>query len=315
MHIPATRAALPLLAAFAIPATLVSQTATPSAAPLRIRTAVVMEDLSVRAIPQLDLLLISESADTVRVTTDLNGAAEVRLKPGEWKVQSAAPFTWAGDEMVWSQEVAVAAGEGARIDLTNRNAKAPGGRPLAASSRSRPAGRRVSEEAAIFEGVRSGVFTVFSDEGKGSGFLADPAGLVLTNAHVVRNATEVRVQIDSATVVRAPVLSNDPDRDVAVLAIAPGRCGACVTLRLADPSMGPLAITGERILAIGSPLNQAGVLTLGIVSRLEERAIISDVNINHGSSGGPMLNAEGEVIGINTFGDMSSQGGPGISGA
>jgi hypothetical protein len=77
----------------------------------------------------------------------------------------------------------------------------------------------------------------------------------------------------------------------------------------------PLVVAGERVFAIGFPLNQEMTLTTGIASSVREGAIISDVNINHGNSGGPMLNLAGEVIGVNAFGDFTDQGGPGISGA
>src|SRR5208283_1164960 len=73
-------------------------------------------------------------------------------------------------------------------------------------------------------------------------------------------------------------------------------------------------IEGERVFTIGSPLSQRKILTSGIVSKIEERAIISDININHGNSGGPLFNSNGVVVGITTFGDTSARGGPGISG-
>jgi len=75
-----------------------------------------------------------------------------------------------------------------------------------------------------------------------------------------------------------------------------------------------LAVEGERVFTIGSPLNQRKIITTGIVSKVESRAIISDVNINHGNSGGPLFNSLGSVIGITTFLDASAPNGPGISG-
>jgi S1-C subfamily serine protease len=76
----------------------------------------------------------------------------------------------------------------------------------------------------------------------------------------------------------------------------------------------PVAFVGERVLAVGSPLATEGILTTGIVSRVESDAIISDVNINPGNSGGPLLNFRGQVIGITTFGVQEPGRGPGISG-
>ncbi|HEX8271533.1 MAG TPA: trypsin-like peptidase domain-containing protein [Longimicrobiaceae bacterium] len=282
-------------------------------APLVVRAAIISEDLSVRPIPHLPLYVIS-GTDTARVETDLDGSASISLTPGTYRVVSTAPLRFSGSDLVWDTPVELAAG-GGKVEISNRNARTPANGPSAAASAARPAGRRVSEEAAIFERVRSGVFTVWGEEGKGSGFLVDATGVVLTNAHVVQGSSEVRVQVNDETKVRAKILHVDKDRDVAALLIPAARCASCVVLKLADASAGPIAVTGERVLAIGSPLNQTGVMTLGIVSKLEERAIISDVNINHGNSGGPLLNGAGEVIAINTFGDFTDQGGPGISGS
>jgi S1-C subfamily serine protease len=92
---------------------------------------------------------------------------------------------------------------------------------------------------------------------------------------------------------------------------------------LPDATVAPIATTtresdlalveGERVLTIGSPLNQRKVMTTGIASKVEKHAIISDININHGNSGGPLFNSVGEVVGVTTFGDFSASG-PGISG-
>jgi hypothetical protein len=72
-------------------------------------------------------------------------------------------------------------------------------------------------------------------------------------------------------------------------------------------------VEGERVFTIGSPLSQRKILTTGIASKIEARAIISDININPGNSGGPLFNSVGEVVGITTFGEPGRPG-PGLSG-
>jgi S1-C subfamily serine protease len=286
--------------------------AQPGTAPVRLRTVLILEDLSIRPVPQAAFWIV-RGGDSLAVETNLEGFAELRLAPGTYEVRSASPVVYSGLEMVWRVPLQVTEA-GATLELTTRNATTAQGAPVGAIA-SRAAQRRVSEEAVVFERVRSGVFTIRAEGGHGTGFLVDPAGLVMTNAHVLRTPGEVRVDLDRETRVRATVVRVDTIRDIAVLAIPMSRCAECVVLPLSRPASGePVVITGERILAIGSPLNQTGIMTLGIVSRVEDRAIISDVNLNPGNSGGPMLNGAGEVVGVNSFGDMTRRG-PGISGA
>ena len=176
------------------------------------------------------------------------------------------------------------------------------------------AAREVSEEAIIFRATRDAVFTVYGDRSQGSGFLVDKAGLILTNAHVIASSNRISVQINPKTRVPATLLAEDKQKDIAVLRIAPEFVRELPVLKLADRPAADLAFEGEKVIAIGSPLNQIRILTSGIVSKVEERAIISDVNINPGNSGGPLINMDSEVIAINTFRDPSL-GGTGISGS
>ena len=99
---------------------------------------------------------------------------------------------------------------------------------------------------------------------------------------------------ESRAVTRVPaaVLARDREADLAILRLPSGRCASCPHLTLATAKAGEgLVVTGERVLAIGFPLNQEMTLTTGIVSGVRDGAIISDVNINHGNSGGPMMNS------------------------
>jgi hypothetical protein len=161
--------------------------------------------------------------------------------------------------------------------------------------------------------LRDGVVTVFGDEGHGSGFLINEQGLILTNQHVIENSTHIRVQFNEKVKVSAKLVAEDEKKDLAILLVNESVINDVPILKIA-PQRDELAFAGEKVIAIGSPLNQTRILTSGIVSKVEEGAIISDVNINAGNSGGPLINMDREVIAINTFADVQMRG-PGISGS
>jgi serine protease Do len=140
--------------------------------------------------------------------------------------------------------------------------------------------------------------------GQGSGFIISPDGLILTNAHVVRDAQEVVVKLTDRREFRAKVLGSDPKTDVAVIRIDAKnlpvvRLGSTQDLRV-----------GEWVLAIGSPFGFENSVTAGVVSAKgralpdENGSIVpfiqTDVAVNPGNSGGPLFNARGEVVGINS---------------
>ncbi len=174
--------------------------------------------------------------------------------------------------------------------------------------------REIPKEAIVFRATRDAVFTVYGDTGHGSGFLIDKVGLVLTNSHVITSSSYISVQVNHSIRVQAILLAEDKLRDIAVLYVNPKVIEGLPILQIAERPTNDLAFEGEKVICIGSPLNQIRIVTSGIVSKMEERAIISDVNINPGNSGGPMINMDSEVIAINTFRDPSL-GGAGISGS
>lgn len=138
--------------------------------------------------------------------------------------------------------------------------------------------------------------------GQGSGFIVDADGLILTNAHVVRDASTVTVKLADRREFEARVLGVDPATDVAVLKI---EASGLPTVALGDPSR--LAV-GDPVLAIGSPFGFEQSATAGIVSAKGRSLprenyvpfIQTDVAINPGNSGGPLFNLEGEVVGVNS---------------
>jgi serine protease Do len=138
--------------------------------------------------------------------------------------------------------------------------------------------------------------------GMGSGFIVSADGLILTNAHVVQNASEVTVKLIDKREFKAKVVGSDPQTDVAVLKIAAANLP---TVKLGNPEE---VRVGEWVVAIGSPFGFENSVTAGIVSAkgraLPEGTYVpfiqTDVAVNPGNSGGPLFNLKGEVIGINS---------------
>ncbi|MGA8053797.1 MAG: DegQ family serine endoprotease [Burkholderiales bacterium] len=138
--------------------------------------------------------------------------------------------------------------------------------------------------------------------GQGSGFIISPDGVILTNAHVIADATEVNVRLSDRREFKAKVLGTDRRTDVGVLKID---ARDLPSVRFGDPTR---VKVGEWVAAIGSPFGLENTVTAGIVSAKSRSLpdetyvpfIQTDVAINPGNSGGPLFNLAGEVIGINS---------------
>ncbi len=144
-------------------------------------------------------------------------------------------------------------------------------------------------------------------EGDGSGVVISSDGLVLTNAHVVRNATSIKVTFADRTTKDAVVIGSIPDNDVALIQVQ-----GVTNLKAARLGSSAALQVGDQVVAVGNALALKGgpTVTSGIVSALNrdisdqdislEGLIQTDAAINPGNSGGPLVNAKGEVVGMNT---------------
>lgn len=144
-------------------------------------------------------------------------------------------------------------------------------------------------------------------EGSGSGFVVDRQGHIVTNYHVVEAADRIEVQFFDGTIVRGEVVGLDPGSDIAVIKVnLPAE--QLIPVQMGDSDI--LAI-GQTAVAIGSPFGQRWTMTTGIISALDRTiqgltqfsigsVIQTDAAINPGNSGGPLLNLDGQVIGMNS---------------
>ena len=147
--------------------------------------------------------------------------------------------------------------------------------------------------ADVVDNARKSVVHIVGGTGSGTGFVADPAGYILTNAHVVEGATSVTVVLDGGFRTSGKVVARDPDRDIALVKIDRGQQPI---LRFATGVR-----IGEEVVALGYPFGTVGLenmtISTGVVSALQSfggiNYVQTDAAINFGNSGGPLLDMDG----------------------
>ncbi|MDP9492163.1 MAG: trypsin-like peptidase domain-containing protein [Actinomycetota bacterium] len=188
-----------------------------------------------------------------------------------------------------------------------------------AATANEPVAETTSSTAALYNRVKDAVVEVhtstasqstpFGDqpqgEGTGSGFVIDEEGHIVTNQHVVDGAESVRVEFSDGTDVEAEVVGTDPSTDIAVLDV--DRPSSELT-PLSFASTGSLDV-GDWVAVLGSPFGLEGTLTTGVISAVGreirspngftiENAVQTDASLNHGNSGGPVIDTQGRVVGV-----------------
>ena len=210
-------------------------------------------------------LLISDNPSTAPprlVRTAVDGTADVRLRPGNYTVESDRPVAFNGKAYQWTQTVDIVAGRDAVLQLTTGNAD------VAVATSETTAGARPleAEPAFLMPQWQDSVVALWTPSTHASGFIIDSRGLVATNQRAIGAATSVEVQLTSTVKVAARVLAADAAKDVAVLWIDPRVITSVTPIPLGCGHQAPALEDKQEIFTIGIPLRQLKDMTSGTVS-------------------------------------------------
>jgi S1-C subfamily serine protease len=271
---------------------------------LHIKVVLADAERKVTPVPRHALLVSDNpsSAPPRRIITALDGTVDVRLRPGNYTVESDQPVVFQGKEYVWTQTVDIAAGRDAVLDLTADNAES-------VTSGTTASGTMEADPSALLMQWQDSVVAIWTPTTHASGFVIDADGLIATNQRLIGAATSVEVQLTPAVKVAGTILVADPIRDVAVLRIDPQALASVRPVPLGcGPPVKPSIVAGQKIFAIGAPLREQKALAFGTVSRVDAHAVVADFILPGGSAGGPIFAADSGVVGITSVVELKDEG-------
>lgn len=267
---------------------------------------VIIDELKPYPVAFSNFQVIGPEATTIQdVRTNANGEIDLRLEPGLYAFLSKEPIPFQGKTYEWNTSFEISSDKRTDLTLTHTDA-------LVEVSKEFLADKNLSPESKLYRRFRNSVVTVECDSGSGSAFVVDrEMGLLLTSFHVAGTSQFLSVRFGRQNHYEARFVMGDASSDVAVIRVNPMILRDVPVINLHQSRH--VGIEGERVVAMGSPLFQQTTITQGILSRVEDDVLISDVRLDKGNSGGPILNLEGNAIGIATYGDLNRPGGEGTS--
>jgi S1-C subfamily serine protease len=267
---------------------------------LHIKVVLVDAERKATPVPRHALLVSQNPASATprRIVTALDGTADIRLRPGNYTVESDRPFTFQGKSYQWTQTVDIA-GHDAVLELTADNAEVE-----AVTSATTSPGSLEADPSALLIEWQDSVVALWMPTTHASGFVIDANGLIATNQRDIGTATSVEVQLTPELKVAGRVLLADSERDVAILRIDAKALASMRPVPLGCAQEGKASVAkGQKLFTIGIPLRDQKGITSGIVDRVEEHAILSDFGFGSGSAGGPVFSADGAVVGLTSLVD------------
>ena len=256
------------------------------------------------------LLLVSENppgAVPRRVMTALDGTATVRLRPGNYTVESDQPFVYQGKLYTWIQTLDIVAGREATLELTAANAEVESGAPagtLPGASGDTPRRSPVETEAAMLQAKwQDSVVSIWTPTTHGSGF-SIANGLIATSQRVVDPAgsasgSAVEVQLSPTLKVAGALVGSDAERGVALVWIDPKAAATVQPVPVGCEQAA--APTGQKVITIGSTRRQQKRMTSGAINGRAAHLVSSDLMIGPDSAGGPVFSVDGRLVGVTTL--------------
>ena len=286
---------------------------------LHIRIVVVDAEGKAMPVPRHALLISDNptSAPPRRVVTTLDGTADVRLRPGNYTVESDAPLAFQGKAYQWRHTLDIAAGRDATLELTAANADVEpidlttaaaslttAGASPATPGASTATGTLADDPSTLLAQWHPSVVALWTATMRTTGFVFDANGLIATSQRGIGTATSVEVQITPSVKVAAQVLIADSAHEVAILRIDPNIVASVrpVPLRCEQAATAPIA-NGQEVFTIGAPLRQRKGLSAGILREVEKNVFMADFSLATGGAGGPVFTAAGSVIGVSAIVD------------
>lgn len=244
-------------------------------------------------------LLISDNPATSsprRVVTGSDGKVDVRLRPGNYTVESDEPVAFGGRGYEWTIDVDVPANGEATVVLNAANAgigDAPAVGPGVAP--------RLSSPSMALQQWKPSVVALWTPTGRSSGFLFDARGLVATSASQLAGVQAVDVQVSAEVKVRGQVVVADATKDLAVIRVAPEAVAGVTPLLVSCPGS-PNVVEGDELFALGVPMRpQQDTLSSGEVKRIASDHVEADLRLPPGVVGGPVFSETSELVGLTSL--------------
>jgi S1-C subfamily serine protease len=275
--------------------------ATQGSSVLHIRVSVVDGDQ--RPVPVArHALLISDNPPTAaprRIVTRPDGTAEIRLRAGNYTVESDRPSALRGRAYHWTQIVDIVAGRDITLELTAANAEVG---PVTAGMETTPTLAEELAPSSLLTKWQDSVVELWTEHQHAGGFMVSGTGLVATSRSGIGDATSVEVQLSPTDKVAGRVLATDPVRDVAVVQIDPAAATNAQPVPLACGSAAATSITSTQdLLTIEVPFLGVKRAISGAVLDLGPQVIEADFALPASSAGGPVFAGDGPAVGLTSI--------------